>query len=143
MLNLQFHNVVSSNGIAEEMWQALLWIEADFVVEVPEGVLLSEPHWCIVELATSVAAWLRDASENGPEFSYTSMDDEQEGLLWFRHESNGMWFVGSAWQEFHSSTPVPFSELHEAVRQYVRRVLDESKPYLGVQISRKLRNVCA
>ncbi len=143
MLNLKFHNVASSNGIAEEMWQALLWIEADFVVEVPEGVLLSEPHWCIVELATSVAAWLRDASENGPEFSYTSMDDEQEGLLWFRHASNGMWLVGSAWQYFESVTPVPFSELQEALRQYVRRVLGESKPYLSVQISRKLRNVCA
>ncbi len=113
------------------------------MVEVAEGDLVSEPYWCIVELAASVAAWLRNASENGPEFSYTSMDYEQEGLLWFRQTSNGMWVIGSAWQQFESATPVPFPELHEAARQYVRRVLEESKPYLSMQISKKLRSVCA
>lgn len=143
MLNFKFHNVSSSNGIAQEMWQALLWVEADFVVEVDEGILLSESYWCIVELATSFSTWLRDASENGPEFSYTSMDDEQEGLLWFRRTLNGTWSVGSAWQKFESATPLPFSDLKEAAQQYVQRVIEESKPYLSVQLSRELRRVCA
>ena len=138
MLNLRFHNISSSNRIAEELWQALLWIEADFSVELAEGLLLSEPNWCIVELANSIAVWLRNASENGPEFTYTSMDYEQMNLLWFRQRTNGTWHVGSAWQNFECTTPIPFSELQEAARQYVLRVLEESKPFLSAQTSSAL-----
>jgi hypothetical protein len=80
----------------EEWWQALLRIEGIFTVEVSEGLLLEEPHWCIVELASALEKWLPEA-QLGNEFVYTSMDDEQEGLLWFRLVSPDRWQIGSAW----------------------------------------------
>lgn len=143
MLALKFHNVQVHQGIAQELWQAYLWVEADFVVEVPEGILLSAPYWCIVELAECLATWLRNASENGPEFYYTSMDDDQEGLLWFRPNSNGNWLVGSAWQELENAIPSPFPDIQNAARQYIERVLLESRSLMSEQVARELSSVCA
>ncbi|MRV71846.1 hypothetical protein GJ700_08895 [Duganella sp. FT92W] len=143
MLTLKFQNVSSAQGIAQERWQALLWVEADFVVEVTEGILLSEPHWCIVELAEHLAAWLQIASEDGPEFYYTSMDDEQEGLLWFRPHSNGQWLVGSAWQELENANPSSFQEIQNAARQYIKRVLIESRSFMSALVAREFSSVCA
>ena len=143
MLTLKFRNVSNQFGIAKEWWQALLWIEAEFSVEVSEGVLLSESHWCIVELAEHLAHWCRGASEDGPAFYYTSMDDAQEGLLWFRPEKNGMWSVGSAWQEFEGVTLYTFPEILCETMQYMENVIRESSPYLSWRMAEKLKSVCS
>lgn len=124
------------------MWQASLWIEADFVVEVQEGVLLSEPYWCIVELAVSLAMWLRVATERGPDFNYTSMDDGQEGLLWFRRKTGGQWYVGSAWQKFEATTPSSFSAIQHAARAYIENVLDKSQVHVSGRLAADLINAC-
>ena len=117
----------------EEWWQALLNIEGIFTVEVSKGLLLEEPHWCIVELASALKKWLPEGPL-GNEFVYTSMDEEQEGLLWFRLVSPDRWQIGSAWEIFSCTETFCLSVLMSACQEYIAHVEEEVKTVLGLEL---------
>jgi hypothetical protein len=118
----------------EEWWQALLNIEGIFTVEVSEGLLLEETHWCIVELASELKKWLPDG-QLGNEFVYTSMDEEKEGLLWFRPVSPDKWQIGSAWEVFPCMETFCTSILISACREYIAQVEAEVRTVLGLELT--------
>ncbi len=130
MLSFSFNNIHCDNGVANDILRAQIWIQADFEVRVPEGLLLSEPYWCVVELAIALAHWLTYASQSGPTFRYESIDDSEPNLLWFRRVAVGGWLVGSAWQRMENRTPCTFAELTAAARLYIERVREAAQPYL-------------
>lgn len=123
-------------GQAISDWcSALVNIEGDFAVHLPSGLLLQDSHWCVVELAHELRRWL--ALDQREDFFYTSMDDEEEGLLWFRQEADDAWRVGSAWQRFAAEETFSHSTLVEASLAYVRQVEDLVRAHLRIDLVRQ------
>lgn len=126
---------ISPPGLAISDWlYALVNIEGDFAVRLPSGVLVEDTHWCVVELARDLRRWLRAPDED---FVYTSMDDEEEGLLWFRREGPDAWRVGSVWQRFEAEETFPLSTLTGAARAFVERVEELVRTDLGIDLVRR------
>ena len=122
-------------GLTVSEWiEALINIEGDFAVRLPSGILVADTHWCVVELADQLRRWLRTADAD---FFYISMDDEEEGLLWFRREASDVWRVGSVWQRFEAEETFSHVALAEAVRAYLERVEDLVRTDLGIDLVRR------
>jgi hypothetical protein len=96
----------------------LLRIEARFVAEADGVVILDEPHFSIVELASQLSQWM--ARGAATDFNYESMDAE-EVVLWFRN-SAGTWEVGSDWNTTATQRGFERADLVEAASAYVRAV---------------------
>jgi hypothetical protein len=138
----RFSNLYSERGVASELWQAELWLQAHFSVEVAEGILLSEPYWCVVELALSLAAWLPAATENGPAYSYKSMEAEEE-LLRFSPVAPGKWVIGSDWTTVENSTPCSFAALQGACRRYFEQAVSEARRHMSEELAGDIARRCA
>lgn len=117
-----------------EWYQALVNVEGDFAVRLPSGVLIEDSHWCVVELAHALRGWLRTADED---FVYTSMDDEEEGLLWFRREAPDVWRVGSVRQRFEAEETFSQAALAGAARAFVERVENLVRTGLRIDLAQR------
>lgn len=99
-------------------YDLLLRIEARFVVEADGVVILDEPHFPIVELASQLSQWTSDGAVT--DFNYESMDAE-EVILWFR-KSASAWDVGSDWNTGAVHGGFERANLIYAASEYVRVV---------------------
>jgi hypothetical protein len=144
VLSFKIRNVeYNLGGRAQEHWQAALHIQATFSVLVDDGVVVEQPYWAIVEQAESLAAWLGAVTDAGPDYSYTSMDDDQHGILTFSRTSDGLWVVGSAWQEFESRAVYLTPDLVSACRQYIGEALESARQYMSPALYKKVcSSVC-
>ena len=143
MIRFGLAHIGNEFGVAKEQWQAELHIQATFTVETEEGVLVSEPHWAVLEQALSLMAWSKLATPTGPDYIYTSVDDEQPGLLTFTNIGPDRWVVGSAWQAFEGRSEYKTSELVAASMQYVSEAIEASRPYMEPALHAQLcSSVC-
>ena len=121
------------NAPLEVWWQVLINVnvEADFTAYIGDDILVRESHWCAVEFAQQLKGWLKDSSQA---FSYTSMDTEDENLLWFEPVADGMWRVGSAWQTKSFDVPLRLEQLELACQSYVKSVEKAVAANFGVHL---------
>ncbi|MFV8783238.1 hypothetical protein ACNKU7_12525 [Microbulbifer sp. SA54] len=105
----------------QKWWQALINIQATFVLKVNGEKILEEPSWCVVEMAQALKMWELQSNWR-TDFSYESMDEDEPELLWFRRTSDETWHVGSAWQISPANSQVSTEQLRNAVDQYCGQV---------------------
>jgi hypothetical protein len=143
MVSLKFQNITIAFPNPKTLWQAELWIEAEFMVNTVEGTILKESGWCVLELALNLQKWLRKANEFGPDFFFTSNDDEQEGILWFKCCENKKWLVGSAWQIIENHSPCNFESLRAECQRFISQVLIHAKTFINTDIEVEIQNAIA
>ena len=122
-------------GPIEERWQMLLRIEATFTFTVRGVTILEDPHFNVVEFAAAAAKWLRHAAS---EFSYSTMDAEENDIVFFRR-ANSHWRAGSIWGIADGVT-VELEELMHALQAFIGELEYACRRYLGVDIGPALED---
>ncbi len=116
-----------------EPWEVYLRITADFQVQVSSRTVYSEQLFPIVEFAILSQVWRLKDSEAGRDFVYTSMEAEEEGLVWIRRQEGG-WLIGSVFQERESYELVSLSEIQRSLDALYARLRSEVKARFEVDI---------
>ncbi len=133
-LELRFEGIREDPPIRDQ-YDLLLRIEARLVAESSGVVILDEPHFSIVELASQLSKWI--ASGAATDFNYESMDDEGV-ILWFR-SSPGGWSVGSDWNVATVQRGFERADLVEAAALYVQTVPIRVRQQLRRDVSKLMK----
>jgi len=116
-----FGNVAIDGDALTAPWQRYLRIIGDFRMEVGGVPLYKEEQFCLVEFAIQSQIWAREASEEGLDFTYTSMEAEEQGLVWIRLEQGG-WKVGSVFQKHTCPGLFSLEEIVVALNEYYEKL---------------------
>jgi len=116
-----FENVLIDGPALTEPWQAYLRVVGDFKIEVRADAIYTEEQFCLVEFAIQSQIWSRAAALEPQDFTYTSMEAEEPGLVWFRLEQGG-WKIGSVFQERDCSELFSLGEIVAALDDYYERI---------------------
>lgn len=103
-----------------EHWQVYLRVVGDFKIHINEKIFYRETQFCLVEFAAQLSKWL-NRGEYSKEFIYTSMESEEERLIWFRKEWNG-WRIGSIYQEYEESTTFNDEAIIAPASEYIENL---------------------
>jgi len=133
-LELRFEGIREDPPIRDQ-YDLLLRIEARLVAESSGVVILDEPHFSIVELASQLSKWI--ASGAATDFNYASMDDEGV-ILWLR-SSPGGWSVGSDWNVATVQRGFERADLVEAAALYVQTVPIRVRQQLRRDVSKLMK----
>lgn len=116
-----FENVVIDGPALTEPWQVYLRVVGDFKIEAGGVALYKEEQFCLVEFAIQSQFWSRVTAREPQDFTYTSIEAEQPGLVWFRLEQGG-WKVGSVFQERDCSELFSLGEIVGALDDYYEKL---------------------
>jgi hypothetical protein len=116
-------------------YDLLLRIEARFVAEADGVVILDEPHFSIVELASQLSQWLTRGAAT--DFNYESMDAEGI-ILWFRNCASG-WEVGSDWNTAAVQGGFERATVIDAASEYVQAVPIRVRQELRRDVSKLIK----
>jgi len=125
-------NDVHFDGEMRTKWDGLLRIVGDFALWVGDLNIYQEEEFCLVEFAVVLANWLTVATDFGPNFDYTSMESETQGLVRFTVLRPGVWRVSAAHQNQEAVGSVAAADLRGAAWNYLRRLRDQLLP--GIEI---------
>jgi hypothetical protein len=134
-ITFSFGNLAKDAAALAKPWEAYLRLVGEFEMEVSGEALYSEVQFCLVEFAIESQLWSRIATLNPADFTYTSIESEQPGLIWFRSERDG-WKVGSAFQRYPCSEVLGFGEIVAALDDYYERLRREVRERFNLDIAR-------
>jgi hypothetical protein len=126
-MKFEFQNV-HFDGVVQTKADALVRIVGDFSLWVRDRLVYKEAEFCLFEFALALANWLAVVTDSGPDFVYTSLESETEGLLRFGLVNRGQWRVSSAYEELHADDLVTTTELRNASLDYIREFTQHLGP---------------
>jgi hypothetical protein len=129
-----FENVSLDAAALTEPWQAYLRVVGDFKIEVRAASIYTEEQFRLVEFAIQSQIWSRAAALEAQDFTYTSMEAEEPGRVWFRMEQGG-WKIGSAFQERDCSDLFGLGEIVAALDDYYERLRRDVNERFHVDIA--------
>lgn len=118
-MRLKFANL-HFDGEIQTRWDVLLRIVGDFSLLIRDRVVYREVEFCLVEFAVALANWFAIATDLGPDFEYTSLESETEGLVRFTRHAPGTWRVSAAHQHEEVQDALTTAELKGAAIRYIR-----------------------
>jgi hypothetical protein len=118
-MRLEFTNL-RLDGDVRTKWDVLLRIVGDFSIWIRDRVIYREVEFCLVEFAIALANWLAIATDLGPDFSYTSLESDTEGLVRFTRLGPGEWRVSAADQNEEARHSLTTAEIKHAAVAYIR-----------------------
>ena len=118
-----FGNLSSDASALADPWEVYLRLVGDFEMRVSGETIYSERQFCLVEFAIESQIWSRAAVLNPEDFTYTSMEAEESGLVWFRREQDE-WRVGSAFQRHPCIDLLTFGEIVTGLDDYYEQLRD-------------------
>jgi hypothetical protein len=110
-----------------------LHVVATFSVVVNHQVIYEEELFAVVEFAINSQRWSSEAGLTQEDFVYTSMDAEEEGLVWFRKQSDG-WRVGSVFQQCDCTLALELREIQSSIDEYYASLRGAIKKQFGRDI---------
>jgi hypothetical protein len=118
-MRLKFTNLHFEGEIGTK-WDVLLRIVGDFSLWIRDRAIYREVEFCLVEFAVALANWFAIATDLGPDFEYTSLESETEGLVRFTRYTPGTWRVSAAHQDEDAHDVLTTAELKDAAIEYIR-----------------------
>jgi len=113
---------MSESNDLSARWQLYLRIAAQIAVEIDSNAVYREELFPVVEFAMQADRWAGNVGEDGPDFTYQSIESDEPALLWFRRGSDG-WKIGSSdGPSPVESCSVPLFAITGAVRDYYDRL---------------------
>jgi|WetSurSiteA1Bulk_404760.scaffolds.fasta_scaffold64734_3 hypothetical protein len=111
---------LNADGELKTRWDVLLRIVGDFSIESDSIILYEEFEFCLVEFAVQLTQWLKVVDANGPDFTYTSLESDQEWLIRFQCFEADRW-VFSAWTQPEAKYAVgSIAAIREAANAYLQ-----------------------
>ena len=123
-LRFEYRNLATDNSDLVALWEVYLRITADFSLLVSGRKIYEENSFPIVEFASLGAEWISSVAVPREDFIYTSVESEDEGLVWIKKEGE-KWRVGSVHQERDSSELFYFSEIRESFESFYQSLKTE------------------
>lgn len=120
-VRLKFANL-HFDGEIQTKWDILFRIVGDFSILIRDRTIYREVEFCLVEFAVALANWFAIATDLGPDFEYTSLESETEGLVRFTWRNPGTWRVSAAHQDENVQDVLTTVELKDAAIEYIRDV---------------------
>lgn len=117
-MKLVFSNL-HLDGEIRSKWDVLLRIVGDFAITFGDRQLYDETEFCLVELAVALANWLATATDDGPDFVYTSLESETEGLVRFSLVGHGAWRISAAHQQYDEVVQLTTEQVKAAAGAYI------------------------
>lgn len=130
-MRLEFSNI-HFDGEIRTKWDALLRIVGDFTLWVHGRAIYREVEFCLVEFAVALANWLVVATDLGPNFVYTSVESETQGLVRFTRLNPGVWRVSAADQEEQATDLITTTNLQSAALSYIRDLRARLQPNVDI-----------
>jgi hypothetical protein len=130
-MKLEFDNVHFDGKILTK-WDVILRIVGDIRVHVGGQVVYREVEFCLVEFAVALGNWFVVATDMGPDFIYTSIESETEGLIRFTRVGLGSWRVSAADQEQEALVLFATEELKNAAIAYIRDLRCHLQPEFDI-----------
>jgi hypothetical protein len=127
VMKFEFQNV-HFDGVVQTKAHALIRIVGDFGLWTRDRLVYKEAQFCLFEFALALANWLAVVTDSGPDFVYTSMESETEGLVRFGLVNRGQWRVSSAYEELHAADLLMTTELKNASLSYIRELTQQLGP---------------
>ena len=117
-MKFDFANIQIDRAVRDQV-DAIVGIAGDFSISVGGEEIYREQEFCLAEFAFALASWIVGASGRGPDFVYTSIESEVDGLVRFTLLPSGRWRVSSPHQD-REARDVEDGELDDAVLDYLR-----------------------
>lgn len=76
---------------------------SDVFIYVAQRILYSEVEFCVVEFAIQLALWLGYLGPESPDFVYTSMESDIEGLVRIVRLGPDQWHVAAVHQAYEEA----------------------------------------
>jgi hypothetical protein len=130
-MRIAFDNLHFDGEIRTE-WDVLLRIVGDITLWVRDRAIYREVEFPFVEFALHLANWFVMATDLGPDFVYTSLESETEGLIRFTRLSLGSWRVTAAYQHQEALDALTTEELKNAVLAYIRDLRGRLRPKVDI-----------
>jgi hypothetical protein len=110
-----------------DKWDVIVKYVGDFSIIVENELVYSEVDFCLVEFALDLAHWCAVSTDLGPNFIYSSVESEVEGLVSFTRASVGRWHISTAFRS-NPSPLVSTAALRDASRVYLVRTRESLLP---------------
>ncbi|HTS49794.1 MAG TPA: hypothetical protein VMH05_17710 [Bryobacteraceae bacterium] len=128
-----YSNLSRESRVLIEPWEVYLHIAAQFEVRVSGQVVYAEELFPVVEFAICSQIWSAVEAEPTPDFIYTSIEAEEEGLIWIKRAERG-WRIGSALQEKPSSEVLSLADIRPALNLLYVQLRSDVKTRFQVDI---------
>jgi hypothetical protein len=109
-------------GEIRTKWDTLLRIVGDFTLRIRDRAIYTEVDFCLVEFAVALANWLAIATDLGPDFIYTSLESDIEGLVRFTRIDRGVWQISAAHEDHEARDTFTTADLKSAALAYIREL---------------------
>lgn len=113
----RWHDLQQEVSSLREPVDVYLHTVATFSVEVLRELIYREDLFPVVEFGIKSQRWLSEVSLTEENFIFTSLDAEEQGLVWFRREQSG-WKIGSVFQSRQSKGALPLKDIRQALNEY-------------------------
>jgi hypothetical protein len=121
MLYFDFAQATFERNAVRADYDLEIGVTASLSIRVDERIVYQEVMFPIVELRVALERWTRGGSD-APDFEFVSMESDEVGLVWVRHQSSGRWRVGSIDQDVPALEEFDWDEVMAAVDQYIAKV---------------------
>lgn len=121
-MQLSFTDAAFDRRELRDHYDLLLGVVATLSLCVDELVVYGEEMFPVVELRVALQYWTEAGLMNRQAFEFTSLEAEEEGLIYFRPEDPDLWRVGSVFLGAGGRPLVADGDLRAAVRGFIAEV---------------------
>jgi hypothetical protein len=132
-IELRWRDLLQEVPTLREPHDLFLHVVATFSVAVNHQVIYEEELFSVVEFAIISQTWSSEVSLTQEDFVYTSMEAEEEGLVWFRKQADG-WRVGSIFQQRECTLALDLGEIQSSLDEYYASLRGAIKKQFALDI---------
>jgi hypothetical protein len=132
-MRITFRDARLERHVLRNRYDLLLGAVATLEVLIGDRSLYEEVTFPIVELALALKKWSQVDLPRHLAFSFTSLESDEDGFLWFRPESTG-WRIGSMYQEYAEMSIWSDNVVREVVDEFVHEVEQWLSHTVGVEL---------
>jgi hypothetical protein len=123
VINFHFEKLRLDGAALDSDWDVLLRLVAEFAILVPPAFipLYKEEEFCVVEFAMQITQWLARVRRDPVDFSYTSLESEETGLVSITRRQHG-WTISALHEDYREDRHFRLGEIETSVAEFVARL---------------------
>ena len=133
MLSIDFADASFVEPAVRDEFDLLLGVEATLSLRVSDTLIYNEPMFPIVELRVALDRWLR--RPDIADFELDSMEADEPGFVWIRHQPSGGWRVGSIHQDEIAREELTRDEIVSGCKAFIEAVDRWVRDHLHLEVA--------
>ncbi len=111
------------------------YLEGILKIYINGALFLNVENILIVEFAIALKKWIIQIGEiNMFDFSYESMDSDEQGIFELEFDGNKGFFPKSIWQEFQTNEPISKDVLFKEIETFLININNDLRRMYNVEI---------